>query len=351
MIFDADWRLVFVSDELLRFIPEADSAIGKYFWGWSHPDDLRRAQFQQAFSDVVMSTPGGREGLRTNVGDGFTDLVDTLDPGDPLPAHSDLRPVHRDGLDLSQWTTTMQIRDEDGRLAGFLWLQKPAAGMSSIAMVTWGGDTRHIDRIFELSAADRRPAAILFADLESSTHLSRTLSTSDYFDLARRLVRAADESVVEAGGVVGRHLGDGVTAFFLEELLGSESAAAAACITASRSLRVAVFDIADRFDLDPEVLMLRFGLHWGSTLHMGLFRTIARSEVTAMGDEVNETSRIEACATGGRTLASKALVERLSKADATELGLERVTYTLLGELPSASEKARRDAPSIPVCEI
>jgi class 3 adenylate cyclase len=70
-----------------------------------------------------------------------------------------------------------------------------------------------------------------------------------------------------------------------------------------------------------------------------------------MGDEVNETSRIEACATGGRTLASKALVERLSKADATELGLERVTYTLLGELPSASEKARRDAPSIPVCEI
>ena len=76
-------------------------------------------------------------------------------------------------------------------------------------------------------------------------------------------------------------------------------------------------------------------------------------EVTALGDEANETARIEACATGGRALASKALVERLSRDDAAEIGLDpdRVTYTPLADLATATEKARRDAPAIAVCEV
>ena len=84
---------------------------------------------------------------------------------------------------------------------------------------------------------------------------------------------------------------------------------------------------------------------------MGLFKSVARAEVTALGDEVNEAARIEACATGGRTLASKDLIERLNRTDAADLELTRVGYTPLGDLSSATEKARRDAPSISVCEI
>jgi hypothetical protein len=52
-------------------------------------------------------------------------------------------------------------------------------------------------------------------------------------------------------------------------------------------------------------------------------------------------------------LASKALVERLSRDDAAELGLDpdRVNYTPLAGLATATEKARRDAPAIAVCEV
>jgi hypothetical protein len=72
-----------------------------------------------------------------------------------------------------------------------------------------------------------------------------------------------------------------------------------------------------------------------------------------LGDEVNETARIEACATGGRTLASKDLLERLEPAHAAELALDpdRITYTTLGDLDTATEKARRDAPAIAVCDV
>jgi hypothetical protein len=43
------------------------------------------------------------------------------------------------------------------------------------------------------------------------------------------LARAADQCVIDAGGLVGRPVGDGVVAFFLAETAGSESAAARAC--------------------------------------------------------------------------------------------------------------------------
>jgi class 3 adenylate cyclase len=94
-------------------------------------------------------------------------------------------------------------------------------------------------------------------------------------------------------------------------------------------------------------------MHWGANLYVGQIATSGRTEVTALGDQVNETARIEACATGGRALASKDLVERLEPDDATALELrpDAITYTPLGELETATEKARRDAPAIAVCEV
>ena len=61
----------------------------------------------------------------------------------------------------------------------------------------------------------------------------------------------------------------------------------------------------------------------------------------------------EACASGGCTLASKDLMERLEPGDAAALDLDpdRVTYTALGDLGTATEKARRDAPAIAVCQV
>ena len=223
--------------------------------------------------------------------------------------------------------------------------------MSILGTIASVGDVRHLERMQEVVTADRRPAAILFADLEASSPLARRLSTVDYFNLARRLVRAADQCVVQAGGLVGRHVGDGVTAFFLAEVVGSESAAAKAAIEATRALRHATADIAERCGLAPDEVVLRFGLHWGATLYVGLIKTVARSEVTALGDEVNDAARIEACASGGRALASKALIERLNHNDAQALDLTHVTYTSLGELPTATDKTRRDAPAIAVCDI
>ena len=247
----------------------------------------------------------------------------------------------------------LRIRDTDGALRGTAILFKPAVGMNVLGTMALERDAGHLERTRAVASAGRRPAAILFADLEGSSALSRTLSTSSYFAAGRRLVRSTDRCVVDAGGLVGRHVGDGVVAFFPVEVFESESAAAMACIQAARDINAAMPEVAARCGLPAEQLVMRFGLHWGSTIYMGNIGTLARSEVTALGDEVNEAARIEACATGGRLLASKPLVERLTDEDATKLGIDpdQVTYTQLAHLATATDKARRDAPAIAVCEL
>jgi class 3 adenylate cyclase len=297
--------------------------------------------------------PGGRESLRRQVDSSLSELVDELEPASLSHACTVTGTMLFGGSPAGIVTTWFRIDDDNGVPVGAAMLLKPGVGMSELAVATASADLRHLARMRTVQRADRRPAAILMADLEASSPLARRLSTAEYFSFGRRLVRAADQCVIDEGGIVGRHAGDGVVAFFLAEISGSESAAARSCIAAAQALRRGLAAVAARSEVLEADVSFRFGLHWGATLYIGRFLTAGRSEVTALGDEVNEAARIEACATGGRTLASKSLIERLTPDDADALGIDaaHTRYTPLAELAGATDKARRDAPSIPVCEL
>ncbi len=313
--------------------------------------EAQRIQFAALGSWTLGDLGGDRDALAGMVVPELRDLAAQLQPEPALALSFEQRSTGLGRLDIP--ATGVRIHAADGRLAGTVILYKPAAGMATLATMAAQGDLGHFDRMQAVAHAARRPAAILFADLEGSSSLSRRLSTANYFALGRRFVRAADACVIAAGGLVGRHVGDGVVAFFLAETAGSESAAARACIAAARELRLAMADVATRSGLEEADAVLRFGLHWGSTLYVGQIVSLGRSEVTALGDEVNEAARIEACATGGRALASKSLIERLDPGDAAALQLDPdgITYVPVAELPTATDKARRDAPAIAVCEV
>jgi class 3 adenylate cyclase len=342
----------------------ATFAIGRHFFG---PESLAAAQtwtfgpnsadrlglvFRELGGWVLTDTPGGADELRATVAPELAGIVDELVPRDP-PALWFVARGMGIGIAVDVPVIGIRLRRADGSLAGTTFIFKPAASMATLGATAAMGDARHFELMQRVSEARRRPAAILFADLEGSSALARRLSTSSYFSVGRRLVRAADAAVINAGGLVGRHVGDGIVAFFPTEAAGSESAAARSCIAAARTLRAALAGVAERSGLEPEEVVLRFGLHWGSTLYMGAVTTGGRSEVTALGDEVNEAARIEACATGGRTLASKDLLERLDPEHAAQLDLDpdRIQYTALANLATATEKARRDAPAISVAEV
>lgn len=367
-IFDHRWRLVYMTDALrVSFGNDGapvPTAIGCYAFGPEAVQVSRGWRFGPNSTERLSTILRGVGGwLLADARGGVEELQSLVDPSlheflDGLTPSSDEMigfVVHSFGISEEADIPFIgwRVRQAGGRLAGTVLINKPAASMTTLGAIATAGDLRHFELMQRVSSPARRPAAILFADLEGSSPLARRLSTASYFALGRRLVRAADQCVIDAGGLVGRHVGDGVVAFFLAETTGSESAAARACISAARALRGALGAVATRSGLEPDDIVLRFGLHWGSTLYVGAVTTSGRAEVTALGDEVNEAARIEACATGGLTLASKALVERLEPDDAAVLDLDpdRVTYTPLADLSTATEKARRDAPAVAVCEV
>ena len=252
------------------------------------------------------------------------------------------------GLGRSNRYFGARMRDTDGSLIGTIHLfvpDLPGRLVFSLAQ----GEREMFERMVRLREPGRQEAAIIFIDLGGSSRLSRHLPSATYFHLIRRLTTEFDATVARAGGIVGRHAGDGGSAFFLARDLGSPTAATAAALEVGLGMR----RLADRLSDDVGVpdLALNVGLHWGGTLYMGQI-TGGRFEVTALGDEVNECARVQESARGGGLLATKDLLERLDQSDARRLGVHpaAVVYTPLREL-GVSDKAVRDAGDLAVASL
>jgi class 3 adenylate cyclase len=242
---------------------------------------------------------------------------------------------------------TYALQAPGGERVGWAILYLPAAPASIVSLITRGNQDMFA-RMAELLEPARHETAILFADIQASSALARRLSTQRWFDLIRAFSTASDQLVIENTGIVGRHAGDGITAFFLAEQVGSRAAACAAALHAGREIVSWCPD-----GLGGSELHINAGVHWGGALYLGQVVTGGRLEVTALGDEVNECARIQQSARDGALLASKPVVERLDLDDAHALGLDPLTvmYRTVGELPGVTPKAVRDAGGVPVVAV
>jgi class 3 adenylate cyclase len=242
---------------------------------------------------------------------------------------------------------TSALHAVDGERLGWLTIYGPGA-RAGIAALVIRGDQSMFARMAELLEPARRAAAVLFADIQASSRLARHISTAGYFELIRGFTTAVDDIVIRHKGIVGRHAGDGVTAFFLADQIGSTAGACCAALRAAREI-VAWRPQEGRY----EEFVVNAGAHWGGALYLGQIVTGGRLEITALGDEVNECARIQQTARNGSLLASKPLIERLDREDADALGLDPLTmsYRTVGELPGVTQKAVRDAGGVPVVHV
>ena len=353
-VYDRLWNLAHAT-AAARYNTGSEPAVGAHVTSAQFTDALVAggtlsredvaAYGYQILPYILGMTAGGKDELRTLADPIYHAAIDATDPL-PLPsvATALLQVRTRAGQRVTMRAVLFPI---DGGVVE-LWL--PNVGADLVAMLTLT-DTGHLERLGRVTRPQRRPSAILFADLEASTPLARRLSTEAYFRLVRRVMRAVDDLVVRHGGLVGSHVGDGLTAFYPAELCGGESEAALAALRTARDLESAVLAAAASVPGAGEI-RINAGVHWGATVRLGAIMTAARFDVTALGEEVNEAARIEACATGGRVLASKALLERLDDATVAALDLDPdVSYEPLAEVSGAPEKARRDAPTLAVRPI
>lgn len=312
--------------------------------------DIGKETLKDVFAQAL-----GNTGYPQEVVDAFALAAEHVEPQQPPPLTStSFEYLQKDLPPVPISFITVRIHDEGGEFIGsvLIYASSLPATVQSLVM---RGDEGMFERMIKLIDPGRRKAAILFADLQDSSVLSRRLPSAAYFRLICALVSAIDEVIVKHQGIVGKHAGDGVTAFFLTDDIESPSGTARAAIEAAREIADAASTVAKELKdetglVDPSDCLVNVGVHWGGTLYMGQLVTGGRLEVTALGDEVNECARIQQSARGGQSLASKTLIEHLSDDDAKALGLDPdgLLYKVLADLPGAGEKAVRDAGTIPV---
>jgi class 3 adenylate cyclase len=357
-IYDREWNLAWLTSQFRFFAggrPLEQLGLGEHAvtvrtrnLDGMVPFDTDVEWMRKNIPLIAHDTPGGVDAIRALLPAEHDHAIGPLEPRPPETLWWGDITYLQPGLPPAQTRYfTFALHDAGGERLGWAVLYLPAAPASIVSLITRGNQGMFA-RMAELLEPARHETAILFADIQASSALARRLSTQRWFELIRDFSTAADHCVVERTGIVGRHAGDGVTAFFLAEQVGSRAAACAAALHAGREI---VGWCPDEFD-DGE-FHINAGVHWGGALYLGQVVTGGRLEVTALGDEVNECARIQQSARDGVLLASKPVVERLDVDDAHALGLDplTLTYRTVGELPGVTPKAVRDAGGVPVVAV
>ncbi|WP_028927157.1 adenylate/guanylate cyclase domain-containing protein [Pseudonocardia acaciae] len=364
-VLDADYRLAWVSRELRGFIGSDDDAelgMGEHILvAWSRqawrtavtPSSLRRLSREATTLRPTPEElpPEARQLLPPEL----MDVLGTVEPAELEPVRCGTIDYVQPGLPTYPVDyVTVSLRDERGELFGTVALMYLGLRPSLIALLGRGDEAMY-ERMARVMQPERRGTAILFADLQASGELSRTLPTATYFTLIRELTSTFDTLIAENGGIVGKHAGDGWTGFVLADDAGGPSAAVAGCMEVAHRLRAYAADRAGAALNLPHgaSLDVNAGVHWGPSVYLGQLVPGSRLEITALGDEVNECARIQQSARNGDLLASKQAVELLDASTALRLGLDpaRLTYAPLATMDTATEKARRDAGTVAVAAI
>lgn len=373
-ICDREWRLVWVSDDLKVLLREEDEGklgYGKHIveawlgptWSGVTTEKSRSDTAARNIPRIAWDTPGGKETLTKIFRDTYSDALgpDTyfdFETEEPPPFWNSLLIFLQGDLPPADINSMfMRLHKPSGEFIGHAILYGSRLPARLLAFVA-RGDESMFARMARLYEPGRQSAAVLFADLEASGPLARRLSSAAYFMLIRGLTTKLDEIVIRNSGIVAKHAGDGVTAFFLAADAGSPSLAARGAIRAAlesaEAVRIAAERVADETGpLDDEDLFINVAAHWGPNLYMGQLVTGGRLEVTALGDEVNECARIQQAARKGEVLASKSLIEQLDDGDAAALEITPASlrYRMVAELRDAPDKSVRDAGGIPVVAL
>ena len=141
-LLDAEWRCVFVTDELLLSYRDMGATtpppIGTHFFSaetrkfiagtlggaWAS-SEVRRAWFLEAGRYMLAGTPGGREELRRVVDPELADLVDVLQPQDFPTIWMNRTDFTTAGAEAAGSAVWIRIDDPDGHRVGVCHCRSP----------------------------------------------------------------------------------------------------------------------------------------------------------------------------------------------------------------------------------
>ena len=216
----------------------------------------------------------------------------------------------------------------------------------------------------------RRPhltqLAVLTADLQGSCKICAELPPEEYFELINEVWSSMEPLLRRYYATHGKHVGDGMLYYFLPQPDSNYVMNAVRC---GVEMREKMREIDDRWTRKKNWinrLRLNIGIDEGQEW-FGTYETPTHVEVTALGETINNASRLSDFANDGTIWVTKNVLGRLTGsererltfgvrragADGTET-LSRATFARVGELAclqSRSDGKYHDISLLPVTEI
>ena len=216
----------------------------------------------------------------------------------------------------------------------------------------------------------RRPhltqLAVLTADLQGSCKICAELPPEEYFELINEVWSSMEPLLRRYYATHGKHVGDGMLYYFLPQPDSNYVMNAVRC---GIEMREKMREIDDRWTRKKNWvnrLRLNIGIDEGQEW-FGTYQTPTHVEVTALGDTINNASRLSDFASDGSLWVTKHALGRLAPAererltfgvrrrggDGNEL-LARSTFARIGELAEARGLADgkfRDIAALAATEI
>lgn len=185
----------------------------------------------------------------------------------------------------------------------------------------------------ESKRGDRRPVTVMFVDLSGYTALSATLDPEDTNRLLQQYFDLVDGLVVDFGGTIDRHIGDGVMALFGAPISHGNDPERA--IRAAAAIQAAMPSLASDF---VHAMTVHIGLALGEVVAREL-GSAAHTSYRVTGNAPNLAARLMESAGPGETLVAEELARATQHIAAFEasglaqlkgLAVPKATFRLLG---------------------
>ena len=140
--------------------------------------------------------------------------------------------------------------------------------------------------------------AMLFVDIRGSTTLAEDMTPGAFSVVIDRFYRGATDVLIDAGALIEKLIGDGVTAIFAPGFAGDAYVRHA--VDAGRRLLAIGADASDRH----VAVQVGVGVHAGRAFVGGVGTSGGMTTISALGDTVNVAARLGSLAGPGEMLVS-----------------------------------------------
>jgi adenylate cyclase len=136
---------------------------------------------------------------------------------------------------------------------------------------------------------ETRPITVFFSDLANFTTISEKLGPAGTVDLLNDYLEYMQKDIIKEDGTLNKFIGDAVMAFWGAPLQQDDQTNRA--VRTALSIQQTLADFGEEYGLG-QPLVTRIGIDYGDCL-VGNIGSADRFEYTAIGDTVNQASRLE----------------------------------------------------------